>query len=239
MHGSLRMRLVTNALAVAAVALGAATAAAQQVTKDPPTGQGRMDQQSMGQPPVARQMGQGPMSQGQLTQMMRDWHPAAQEAVRMMTQKYGPPMEMTATMAMWGKTGPWKRTIVSSQAVQHAFPMPHPDVMEQVVDYRVPPEMFDELAMYDGSVIVERTKGELSARCDKEAANLLALNLAHEIVTGKQTVEGARKMYGEQIMAMKAGRPAPYTERLMFEPMPNAADPDQPLPMAGAPTSPP
>ena len=182
-----------------------------------------------------------PMSQGRMTQMMRDWHPASQEAVRMMTQKYGPPMEVTATMAMWGKTGPWKRTIVSSQAVQHAFPMPHPDVMEQVVDYKVPPATVDELAQYDGSVIVERTKGELSARCDKEGANFLALNLAHDLVTGKQTVEGARKMYGEQILAMKAGRPAPYTERLMFAPMPNTADPDQPLPvpmpMPGAPRS--
>ena len=179
--------------------------------------------------------GAGRTNEAQMTRMMQGWHPASQEAVRMMTQKYGPPMEVTATMATWGKTGPWKRTTVSSQAVQHAFPMPHPDVMEQVVDYKVPPEMVDELAMYDGSVIVERTKGELSARCDKEGANFLALNLAHDIATGKQTVEGARKMYGEQIMAMKAGRPAPYTERLMFAPMPNAADPDQPLPTAGPP----
>ena len=181
--------------------------------------------------------GAGRMNDAQMTRTMQGWHPASQEAVRMMTQKYGPPVEMTATMAMWGKTGPWKRTVVSSQAVQHAFPMPHPDVMEQVVDYRVPPEMFDELAQYDGSVIVERTKGELSARCDKEGANFLALNLAHDLVTGRQTVEGARKTYGEQIMAMKARKPAPYTERLMFAPMPNAADPDQPQPTAGTPGS--
>ena len=76
---------------------------------------------------------------------------------------------------------------------------------------------------------VERTKGELSARCDKEGANFLALNLAHDIVTGKQTVEGARKMYGEQIMAMKAMKPAPYTERLMFGMMSNTGDADRPL----------
>ncbi len=51
--------------------------------------------------------------------------------------------------------------------VPHDFPMPHPDLLEQFVDYQVPPDKFDELAQYDGSVIVERTKGEISARCTR------------------------------------------------------------------------
>ncbi|MGH8284417.1 MAG: hypothetical protein ACRETT_01460 [Steroidobacteraceae bacterium] len=37
--------------------------------------------------------------------------------------------------------------------------MPHKDVLEQVIDYKVPPDKFDDLARYDGSVIAERTKG--------------------------------------------------------------------------------
>jgi len=162
--------------------------------------------------------------------MMAGWHPAAREAYDATVASYGSPQEMTPTMAVWHHTtGPWKRTMISSQAVQHNFPGPHPDVMEQVIDYRVPPEMFDELAMYDGSVVVERTKGELSARCDKEGANLLALNLAHEIVTRRRTVEEARRKFGEEIMALKAGRPTEYTQRLLFAPMPGAMDPDRPM----------
>ncbi len=171
----------------------------------------------------------GRMNPAQMQQMMSNWHPAAREAAMFMMNKYGAPAEMTASMAMWNKTGPWKRTVISAQAVQHNFPGPHPDVMEQVIDYRVPPAMFSALAMYDGSVIVERTKGEMSARCDKEGANFLALNLAHEIATGKRTAEDARRMYAAQIKAMKAGQPAPYTERLLFQPMMgNTADPDRP-----------
>jgi hypothetical protein len=54
--------------------------------------------------------------------------------------------------------------------VDHYFPVRHPDVLEQAVHYRVPTDKFDELAAYDGSVIVERTKGEISARCGKEGA---------------------------------------------------------------------
>jgi hypothetical protein len=156
------------------------------------------------------------------------WPQSSRDAAMDQQRKYGMPHEVTPTMLVWNGNGPWKRTVISRQETPHNFPAPHPDVMEQVISYRVPPEMVDDLARYDGSVIVERTKGELSARCDKEGANFLALNLAHEIVTGRRTVDDARRMYAEQIMAMKAGRPAPYTERLMFQPQPNAMDPDGP-----------
>ncbi len=198
-----------RAAAVALLALGAGTASAQ------------------GNMPMNRQ--QGRMNMAQMERMMAAWPMASKEAAMFMTKKYGAPAAMTPEMAAWGKTGPWKRTVVYAREYAHEFPAHHTDVMQQWVDYKAPAEMYDELAMYDGSVVVERTSGEISARCDKEGANFLALNLAHDIVTGKQTVEGARKMYGAQIMAMKAKQPAPYTERLMFGMMTNTNDPDRPL----------
>jgi hypothetical protein len=174
--------------------------------------------------------GDGRMNMAQMDRTIASWPAASKEAVMFMTKKYGPPAAMTAEMALWGKTGPWKRTVVFAREYPHEFPMHHTDVMQQWVDYKAPADMYDELAMYDGSVVLERTSGEISARCDKEGANFLALNLAHDVATGKQTVEGARKMYGEQIMAMKAMKPAPYTERLMFTPMSSGTgDPDRPL----------
>jgi hypothetical protein len=172
---------------------------------------------------------QGRMNMAQMTRMMTAWPSASKEAAMFMTKKYGPPAAMTADMAVWGRTGPWKRTVVYAREYAHEFPMHHTDVMQQWIDYKAPAAMYDELAQYDGSVVLERTTGEMSARCDKEGANFLALNLAHDLVTGKQTVEGARTMYGEQITAMKAMRPAPYTERLLFGTMSNTNDPDQPV----------
>ena len=213
------MRRITRAtrtlaaLAALATALTASRASAQQ--------------------PGSQGQGAGRMNQAQMTRMMSAWPKASREAVMFMTQKYGAPAAMTPDMAVWGRTGPWKRTVVFAKEYAHEFPMHHTDVMQQWVDYKAPPALYDELAMYDGSVVLERTTGEISARCDKEGANFLALNLAHDIATGKQSVEGARKMYGEQIMAMKAKQPAPYTERLMFGAMANTADPDQALPMSG------
>ncbi len=171
----------------------------------------------------------GGMSMAQMEKMMKSWPKASKEAAMYMMKKYGKPMHMNEHMAMWGKTGQWKRTVVYNYEVNHQFPGPHTDVMQQWIDYRTPLDKYDDLAMYDGSIVVERTNGEISARCDKEGANFLAVNLAYEIATGKRSVDDARKMYGEQIMLMKAGKRASYMERLIFTPpMGGTADADHP-----------
>lgn len=172
-------------------------------------------------------MGGMKMSMEHMQSMMGGWPQASKDAVKFMMQKYGAPAAMTAEMAVWGKTGPWKRTIVFGKEYAHEFPGHHTDVMQQWLDYKAPPRTYAMLAAYDGSVVLERTSGEMSARCDKEAANFLALNLADEIVRGKRSVKDARHMYGDQIKAMKAGKPAPYTERIMFGMMTNTNDPDR------------
>ncbi|WP_275646901.1 hypothetical protein [Cytobacillus sp. S13-E01] len=49
-----------------------------------------------------------------------------------------------------------------------------------------------------------------------EAANILALNLMNDIVTGKLTVEKARDVYCEVTSAFMMNRPAAYAEKLQF-----------------------
>ena len=144
------------------------------------------------------------------------WPAKSQEAARFMVDKYGQPNEQTPTMLVWYATGPWKRTVLYRDEVPHNFPKPHTDLLEQFIDYRVPVDKYDELAAYDGSVIVERTKGEISARCDKEAMNFLALNLANEIVRGTRTVQQARTEYARQAMAYMNNQSAPHTTGLHF-----------------------
>jgi hypothetical protein len=164
--------------------------------------------------------------------ILSTWPAKPQEVGRQMIEKYGQPDEITASMMVWNGKGPWKRTILYRDEVPHSFPMKHTDLLEQFVDYRVPPEKFDELARYDGSVIVERTKGEISARCDKEEMNFLALNLSDDIVKGKRTVEAARAFYAKTAMAFKEGKKDPYTQGLRFSPAKaGAADPDREMPM--------
>ncbi|MGI9166919.1 MAG: hypothetical protein ACR2G5_11155 [Pyrinomonadaceae bacterium] len=163
-----------------------------------------------------------------LNTLIKDWPPMSIKAAEQTLDKYGPPNEAGASRLIWYHNGPWKRTIVYRDEVLHNFPAPHTDVIEGFIDYQVPLEKFGELAEFDGSVIVERTKGEVSARCDMEAANILALNLMHDIVTGKHTPEKAREIYSEVTGAFVLNQPAPYAEKFQFEvPSGNTADADK------------
>jgi hypothetical protein len=156
------------------------------------------------------------------------WPEVPRNVANEMITKYGQPDGVTPSRLIWENRGPWREIIVYRNEVQHNFPTPHTDVLEQVINYQVPAELFDELAAYDGSVIVERTRGTMAARCDKEAANFLALNLAHDIVTGEKTVEEARAAYAQAVAALQRGERPLYTQGLQFRPpvARAAGDPD-------------
>jgi len=145
------------------------------------------------------------------------WPSAQRNIAHQMISKYGFPNEATSTKLYWYGNSPWKRTELSSDVVVHNWPTVHSDFLTQVIDYRVPPEMFSLIAAFDGSILLDRTKGEVAARCDSEAANVLGMNMVHEIVTGKRTVEDARKTAAENTVAYNLGRSAPYAERLLFD----------------------
>jgi hypothetical protein len=174
-----------------------------------------------------QQSQEGGKTSAQVEKVLQSWKEHPRKVAQDMMRKYGPPHEITEQRLIWHKTGPWKRTELINETIDHNFPLPHKDMLLQVVDFKVPADKFDDIAEFDGSVIVERTRGELGARCDKEPANFLAVNLAHEIATGKRSAEEAKKIYTEQIIAMANGQPAPLTEKLNFQPTSNAGDPGQ------------
>ena len=78
---------------------------------------------------------------------------------------------------------------------------------------QVPP-----LAEFDGSVVVERTAGEVSARCHDEQANVLALNLMHDLVTGAKSPQEARDYYAKEFADYRRKKPTPYMDGLCFTP---------------------
>lgn len=149
---------------------------------------------------------------------LSDWPEASQKAAQYMMDNYGEPAHVTDRELIWYDTGPWKKTVIYDTATTHNFPVEHPDVMQQWINMDVPPDLFDELAQYDGSVVVNRTEAEISARCDSEAANFLAINLAYDIIEGNKTVEEARQFYGETIKAKMNGETPEYTQSFIFEP---------------------
>ena len=157
------------------------------------------------------------------------WPMKQRETATMLIGKYGNPHVVGDRMLVWLDTGPFTKTVLMRDAAPHDFPMPHVDYLTQTVLYRVPADKVDDLFEYDGSVWAHRTRGELSAQCDLEAMNFLALNLAHDIASGRRAVADARAFYARTAMEFKQGnRSSPYVTGLMFRSGANAADPDKP-----------
>jgi hypothetical protein len=155
------------------------------------------------------------------------WPEASQMAAKEMMDKYGKPDGTTEDMLIWKNKGMWKMIKVDKAETKHNFPIGHTDMLMQCLSFKVPMDKYDELASFDGSVAVDRTQGLLSARCDKEANNLLALNLAHDVITGKKSVEQARSEYGKIVLEKANGGDPEYMKKLMFSPSPNSEDPDK------------
>lgn len=152
--------------------------------------------------------------------IIREWPKESREAAQLVIDAHGEPDEASETLLIWHRPGPWKRMIASRRFYSHNFPIPHIDSVESFIDYLVPVDKVTPLAEFDGSVVVERTAGEVSARCHDEQANFLALNLMHDIVTNKRTVAEARDYYGKEFLDFRRGRPTPYMEGLRFSPGP-------------------
>jgi len=160
---------------------------------------------------------QGTVAADEVQRIIEQWPGPQKNIAEQMIAKYGYPNEATPTKLFWYNNRPWKRTELTSDHVVHHWPTVHTDFLTQVINYRVPADKFDDVAKFDGSILLDRTKGEAAGRCDSESANVLGLNMVHEIVTGKRTWQEARHISEESTVAYNLGRSAPYAERLLFE----------------------
>jgi hypothetical protein len=156
------------------------------------------------------------------------WPMKPREAASTLISKYGQPDVVGERVLIWHDKGPFKKIALMRDEQPHSFPVQHTDFLTQTVMYRVPSDRVDEVTAYDGSVWFHRTRGELSAQCDVEEMNYLALNLAHDIATGARTVEDARAFYAKTAMEFKQGnRSSPYVTGLRFQLDRGSADPDK------------
>lgn len=162
------------------------------------------------------------------SQYIEHWPEASREAAQIVLDTYGDPDEATENRLIWHKVGPWKRIVATRNWFDHNFPAPHTDSVESVIDYHVPVDKVSAVTEFDGSIVVERTAGEVSARCHDEQANFLALNLMHDIVTGAKSVSEARDHYAKEFADYRRKQPTPYMEGLRFSPgAGQTADPDR------------
>lgn len=158
---------------------------------------------------------------------VQEWPHESRRAAELVIGQYGEPDEVSATELTWHQAAPWKRVVATAWFEHHLFPVPHVDCIECVIDYAVPAEKMTELAHFDGSISVDRTAGEVSVRCRSIASDTLKLNLVHDIVTGRRTVEEARDYHVEEVLNAKRGQPTPYREELLVPPQTDTKDPGE------------
>lgn len=160
---------------------------------------------------------------------LKDWPVERQTLAARLVTKYGAPQEVSARSITWYDNGPWLRTQLYRAGTLHKFPLPHIDVLWQTISYRVPQSKVAALAAYDGSILVDRTRGELTVHCDSEESNFITLNIAHGIITGDDTAEQAQAHHAQIVEGMRIGEPEEYPQHLVFKPerAQNAADPGQ------------
>jgi hypothetical protein len=157
------------------------------------------------------------------------WPAESKQAAEATLSKYGQPDGCTNQELIWHNAGPWRTLVVTSLAANHNFPMAHKDCVLGIINMKVPPEKFTDLARFDGSIYCFRTPGLIAAQCDREELDFAALNLAHDIIDGSKSVEEARDQLAKIVMAYKQGTKDPLTQDLKFPvDRGNLGDPDQP-----------
>lgn len=144
------------------------------------------------------------------------WPESSITAAKEMVSKYGDPTEKTSDTLIWRNIAPFKKIIVHKEVYSHRFPLLHQNSLQHVVDYKAPISKIDDIWRYNGSIVLDRTKGEMSSFADNEAMNILSLNLAHQVMTGRMGAEAARVTYGKETMNYLNGKKTAYTSVLDF-----------------------
>lgn len=154
------------------------------------------------------------------------WPESRRKLAAGLITEYGRPHDAGPHAITWYGNAPWKRATLYRVGVKHNFPLPHEDVLEQTIDYRVPIAKAADLIRYDGSLVVDHTRGELSAHCDTEQQNRIMLNIANDIVTGQRSVDDALAYHAQIIRALQDHIPESYPLKLQFKIPPSSATAD-------------
>lgn len=154
-----------------------------------------------------------------VTKHIAEWSVDSKAAAEAMIAKYGLPSDVTSNTLVWQHVGPFSKAVVYKDQVKHLFPIPHNDVVEHFVYYSSPDA--DQVAKvwdFSGSVRLDRTMGMMSSRGDSEEANVLALNLADQVIKGEKSVDEARMDFGKYLTQLSdaSEQPSHLTKTLVF-----------------------
>jgi hypothetical protein len=142
------------------------------------------------------------------------WPEITRKAAGALIEKYGAPSEADSRAVAWEHKDGFRRIAVYAQPGS----MGDRRFIEHCVRYTVPPQRVEDVKAFDPGLSVDAAAGTLTAQSDSEGSNLLALNLADEIATGKRSPESAKMFRLKTVFLSEAGKRSPYMEKLLFAP---------------------
>jgi hypothetical protein len=146
--------------------------------------------------------------------VVRRWPDRPRVTALALIAEYGEPDRYSSEDLLWFKNGPWRRTAVYRDAPE-GF-LYGKNVLEQSIGYDVPAGALAKLKKFDRSLRFDKAAGELISHAESESLNILALNLAAEIVAGKRTPGEARDFYRKTAEFSEAGKSSPYMSGFLF-----------------------
>ncbi|MCX5796813.1 MAG: hypothetical protein NTY77_15065 [Elusimicrobia bacterium] len=152
------------------------------------------------------------------------WYTYSEVMALQLIEEYGAPDRIEPDRLTWDHRGPWDKIAVWNAEDYYYSGTMGPDNLEQTLAYEVPADKRKALAAFSAKLKVSKDGKEITVRGNDEALNLLALNLAHELVRGVRDPDDARSFYDRTYRLSLAGKSSDYMERLLFM-APAAASP--------------
>jgi hypothetical protein len=143
-----------------------------------------------------------------------DWPAHSRNLAEAVMQEYGPPDGTEQSRLSWEIRRPWKMIVVYRDAPASG----RPNGLQQSVAYEVSVRKWRELGAFDRGVDYDPVNHELIAHNDSEMTNVLALNLADEVIRGRRSAVEAREFYDKTLALSYAGKSSSYTRKLLFRP---------------------
>ena len=153
------------------------------------------------------------INQESLDQHVAKWPGPSKDALSQMVKAHGMPHGISSDSIVWNDVKPFKRIVVYKEASSH---LNHDDVLEHVITYDAPSET-QRMSMLklNESLTISSLHHEMSVRCHHEKANILSLNLAHEIGQGKMTLNAAKQKLLTHLQRPNQ-KPDLYSESIIF-----------------------
>lgn len=166
-------------------------------------------------------------AQNNAADMTMGWPQSSTAAASEMILKHGEPAEKTENTLIWRKVAPFERITVNREVHSSRFPLLHQNAVNHVVKYKVPTNRIEEVRKFNGDISIDSTKGEMTASGENESMNILKLNMASLVSSGKLTADEARVELGKENLNFMNGKQTANTQTLTFGQQINTSDKGQ------------